>query len=139
MFVNWLPNNVPKLSTVLCSAGMMVPWLLPNRAVAHDQYRTENWSVETGYSTSRSGAQSDLANELSQATNDCRGRGGDQLSVSNTRINEDSFILFSLYYGEGDVECRIPESHEHEPEDLNAVMYANADCDCGNCEEGCDS
>ena len=46
MFVNWLSYNVPKLSTILCSAGMMVPCVLPSRAVAHDV--TEDAYQETG-------------------------------------------------------------------------------------------
>ncbi len=34
MIANWLSNNMSKIGRIVCSAGMMVPWLLPSSAMA---------------------------------------------------------------------------------------------------------
>ena len=51
MLANWLFKDVPKFSTILCSAGMMVPWVIPDSAVAHDVTEDAYQETECEYDT----------------------------------------------------------------------------------------
>ena len=44
MFVNWLSNNVLRFGALLYPAGMMLSWLLPDRAEAHTYVYPSYWS-----------------------------------------------------------------------------------------------
>ena len=138
MIANWLPNNVPKLSTILYSAGMMVPWLLPNRAVGH-----ELW-IERSYSLTNVPCQYDspegLMNAVLRVANKrCEDEDGYRVGNPDGTFyrRKQSSGFYCYGFRDGTVNCDVPLIHEHDPYPSN---LASADCDCGNCEEdGCDS
>ena len=132
MIANWLSNNMSKFSRILCSAGMMVPWMLPERAVAHDKSRYEyiNGTVFCDYE-SASDAQRAVLAGTRQA---CEEKG----TVVEERTPIAWKCMNQLWMAtDGGVKCKIPVPHTHD--DSDAVMYAGADCYCGNCEYGCES
>lgn len=106
MFVNRLSNNVPKLSTILCSAGMMVPWLLPNSAVGHSSVTVK------GYSNWKSDKAKSVEEAFKNAEFNCDGYNG-TLSINSwatstkTQTGEKSYKTWAKGI------CYLPP-HEHE-------------------------
>ena len=135
MIANWLPNNVPKLSTILYSAGLMVPWLLPDRAAAHDYEYKYPYSETDCVFPNQSQAE---GTALRAIRKECSGDGG---TLVNNRAwggmcqvtNPETGQIQYKYWGAAQGTCKIPVGpHTHD-------KVTEEDCDCGNCGDGCDS
>ncbi len=109
MIVNWLSDNVPKLSTILCSAGMMVPWLLPNRAVAHDLFRIVEFGVFTGSHDTQTEARNALKEKADKNCYDSLGGAAYGMDVRMSVNKKTGKVSWAT----GDVDCSVPIRHYH--------------------------
>lgn len=115
MIANWLPNNVPKLSTILCSAGMIVPWLIPNSAVGHSSVPVR------GYSNWKSDKDKTVEEAFHNAEFNCDAYNG-SLSINSwwtsTRTNKTTGVKRYKTWAKGT--CDLPP-HKH-PQATNAGL-----------------
>ncbi len=135
MLAKWLSNDVPKFSTILCSAGMMVPWLLIDRAAAHD---FDNKEYDVGTDCVFPNRLQAEGSALRRLRDICSQAGGTltsnrawngQCLKKNPETGKNEY----KYWGAGWGRCKIPAGqHTH-------GQYTEEDCDCGNCGDGCDS
>lgn len=139
MFVNWLSNNVSRFSTILCAAGMMVPWLFPNRAKAHDMSVMESVSSSASNYASPSGALQACYTWLRWECSSFP--GGGRLLYSYGNISQQGIVYNARCRGGCEFKDTNHSYHWHPPESVPGLPgnLAAVDCDCGNCEYGCES
>ena len=102
MIANWLSKNVSKFNTILCSAGMMVPWL-PNSAVADLIY-------VTGYSDKHDTGSAALTRATNQANTKCKKKNGDPGILVYGKITKHNPGKSNEYYtAKARIKCWIPD------------------------------
>ena len=139
MIASWLSNNVPKLSTILCSAGMMVPWLLPNRVMADAMWVVQSVSSSTGYEYDSPGGA--IAACYAWLRWDCSSSYGGSLQGTYGSVYKRGTAYRATCMAGCGFNDDNHEVHWHPPETVPGLPgnLAAVDCDCGNCEDGCGS